>query len=55
MSMDRCKVCNREYDLNFLSHFPDEHYCHGCEQEILDCIKEMEERDEEKEDEDKEC
>ena len=49
--MDRCKVCNREYELNFLSRFPGEGYCHFCEQEILTCLMEMELCEEEEDEE----
>jgi len=53
--MDRCKICNRKYELTALSRFPKEGYCLVCEMEILICIIEMEEEpcceEEEEEDE----
>ena len=50
----KCKVCDKTYRFHFLSQFPDEGYCPTCEHEIILCILEMEERDndEEKEEED---
>lgn len=48
--MSRCRICNWEYDTNFLPHFPGESYCQVCEIEILICLREMEELDEEEED-----
>jgi len=47
----RCKVCDRDIILDFLSHFPDEDYCQTCEWWILETIEEMNREDEEVEDE----
>lgn len=49
--MNRCKVCNRTYPMNFFSHFPDEDYCHACEVAILIAIWEMEDQEEKEDDE----
>lgn len=46
----RCKVCDKTYRFNFIAQFPDENYCPRCEQEIIICLMEMEELDEERED-----
>ena len=43
--MNRCKICDKHYEMNFFSHFPDENYCFKCEAEILVCIWEMDEMD----------
>lgn len=48
--MNRCRICNSRYHPDFLPHFPGESYCPMCEQEITTCLREMEERDEEDED-----
>ncbi len=44
--MNRCKICDKLYQNNFISHFLGEGYCNFCEVEIMICIMEMEEWEE---------
>lgn len=39
----RCKVCDWDIQMNFLSKFPDEDYCERCEEAIIRTIRETRE------------
>jgi len=45
--MNRCKICNTRYHLNYEARFPGEDYCSTCEMEIILCLLELEELEEE--------
>ena len=49
--MSRCKVCNRQYEMNFLARFQGEGYCPLCEEEIVTCLMELENPEEEEDEE----
>ena len=41
----RCKVCDWDIQMSFLSKFPDEDYCERCEEIIIRTIEDTKHRE----------
>ena len=40
--MNRCKICDQEYEVEKASRFQEEGYCPVCDAEISMCLEELE-------------
>ena len=43
--MIRCRICDRQFEMNFLSRYTGEDLCPVCEDAIVEAVEEMETQD----------